>query len=137
MRANAAHRAERTTAFDRIQNNAVTGPVKPISIFTAHDGSHDRSRVPLMRLLTAAIVGGFLIAQARAEPGGCFRYGIAGPIVAHPPGYGEKGVPVGCVTGMVIHRNDRKTIEANAARARLDPPGGLLKTGQRIGPLPR
>ncbi len=53
--------------------------------------------------------------QARAEAGGCIKYGAAGAVAGHAVGHGVKGAVGGCVAGMIVRHQARKNARRNAA----------------------
>ena len=83
--------------------------------------------------------------QARAEAGGCVKYGAAGAIAGHAVGHGVKGALAGCATGMVVRHEARKSARARARAAanaaanrtvggQTAPAGGGVTPGQAGSP---
>ena len=69
-------------------------------------------------MITVTVFGLSLLvaaAQARAETGGCLKYGAAGALAGHAVGHGVKGALAGCATGMIVRHESRN---ADRARAR-------------------
>nr|WP_306296296.1 hypothetical protein [Acidomonas methanolica] len=52
---------------------------------------------------------------ARAEPGGCLKYGAAGAVAGHMVHHGVLGAAGGCVTGMWRRHEYRKGVREKAA----------------------
>ncbi|MEJ1977925.1 MAG: hypothetical protein WDN49_19275 [Acetobacteraceae bacterium] len=68
-------------------------------------------------LLSAAV------APARAEPGGCLKYGAAGAVAGHLAHHGVLGAVGGCATGMYVRHRYRKEERAKAALYDKEHPG--------------
>jgi hypothetical protein len=91
--------------------------------------------------------------QARAEEGGCLKYGAAGAVAGHAVHHGVKGAAIGCAAGMVVRHHARKSARARAKAAAdagasgLKPHDGSMPrepvsgdspaTGQQPGMAPR
>lgn len=61
-------------------------------------------------IATGALAAGVVAAQApaRAETGGCLKYGAAGAVGGHLAGHGVAGALVGCGAGMWTRHESRK-----------------------------
>ena len=71
---------------------------------------HHPRRVRLATLaLAAAVAAASLPAAARAEPGGCLKYGAVGAVGGHLAHHGVLGAAGGCAVGMYKRHKYRKT----------------------------
>ena len=90
----------------------------------------------LLLPVSALLCGALLLTpvDARAEAGGCVKYGAAGAVAGHAVGHGVKGAVAGCVTGMVVRHQARKAARAKAAAdagaaSGTNGSGGAMTTG--------
>ncbi len=78
------------------------------------------------RKLTLAVVGILMagsLAPARAEPGGCVKYGAVGAVGGHVAHHGVLGAVGGCATGMYVRHRYRKEARQKAALYDQEHPG--------------
>ncbi len=76
--------------------------------------------------LTLAVVGilaAGLVTPARAEPGGCVKYGAVGAVGGHVAHHGVLGAVGGCATGMYVRHKYRKEARQKAALYDQEHPG--------------
>ncbi|WP_246285575.1 MULTISPECIES: hypothetical protein [Nguyenibacter] len=66
-------------------------------------------------LAAAALMTAGLASGARAEPGGCLKYGAAGAVGGHLVHHGVVGAMGGCAAGMYKRHEYRKTVREKAA----------------------
>ena len=73
----------------------------------------------MMMLSSMLLLAGALVTAgaARAETGGCLKYGAAGAVAGHAMGHGVKGAMAGCVTGMVVRHQARKNARVQTSRS--------------------
>lgn len=72
----------------------------------------------------AAMLAAGSVTTARAEPGGCMKYGAAGAVGGHVANHhGVLGALGGCVTGMYVRHRYRKEARAKAALYDKEHPG--------------
>ncbi len=78
---------------------------------------------------------------AKAETGGCLKYGAAGAVAGHLAGHGVMGAVGGCAAGMYTRHKERvaaekqRTEELNAASQR-GGPTAVSDYGRTAQPLP-
>ena len=75
----------------------------------------------LALLLCAGLVGAPV--AARAEPGGCLKYGAVGAVGGHLAHHGVLGAAGGCVSGMYVRHKYRKEARQKAALWDQEHPG--------------
>ncbi|ACI51789.1 conserved hypothetical protein [Gluconacetobacter diazotrophicus PA1 5] len=69
----------------------------------------------LSMLLTAGLLAAGVVTGARAEPGGCLKYGAVGAVGGHMANHGVIGAVGGCAAGMYTRHEYRKTLRQKAA----------------------
>ena len=74
-----------------------------------------------MTIVAALLVG--TMAPARAEPGGCLKYGAVGAVGGHVAHHGVLGAVGGCATGMYVRHRYRKEARQKAAMYEQEHPG--------------
>ncbi len=74
-----------------------------------------------MTIVAALLVG--TMAPARAEPGGCLKYGAVGAVGGHVAHHGVLGAMGGCATGMYVRHKYRKEARQKAALYEQEHPG--------------
>ncbi len=74
-------------------------------------------------LAIAALLAAASLAPARAEPGGCLKYGAAGAVGGHLAHHGVLGAAGGCAAGMYVRHKYRKEAHAKAALYDQEHPG--------------
>ena len=72
--------------------------------------------------IVTILVAGTLTA-ARAEPGGCLKYGAAGAVGGHAVHHGVMGAVGGCATGMYVRHRYRKEARQKASLYDQEHPG--------------
>jgi len=74
-------------------------------------------------LAALAILTATSLAPARAEPGGCLKYGAVGAAGGHVAHHGVLGAVGGCTTGMYVRHKYRKEARQKAALYDQEHPG--------------
>ncbi|NHO31256.1 hypothetical protein [Acetobacter fallax] len=71
------------------------------------------------------------VTVARAEPGGCIKYGAAGAVGGHVAHHGVLGALGGCVTGMYVRHKYRKEAKVKADLYDKEHPGAKGTTAEK------
>ncbi len=79
----------------------------------------------------AAVLAAGTLAPARAEPGGCLKYGAVGAVGGHVVHHGVLGAVGGCATGMYVRHKYRKEARQKAALYDQEHPGAKGSYEQR------
>ncbi|MBB2174692.1 hypothetical protein HLH21_01980 [Gluconacetobacter johannae] len=66
-------------------------------------------------LMAAGLLAAGVATDARAEPGGCLKYGAVGAVGGHLAHHGVLGAAGGCVAGMYTRHEYRKGLREKAA----------------------
>jgi hypothetical protein len=75
----------------------------------------------ILAIVTALMAGS--LAPARAEPGGCLKYGAVGAVGGHVAHHGVVGAVGGCAAGMYVRHKYRKEARQKAALYDQEHPG--------------
>ncbi len=76
-----------------------------------------------LTLAVVSILAAGSLAPARAEPGGCVKYGAVGAVGGHVAHHGVLGAVGGCATGMYVRHKYRKEARQKAALYDQEHPG--------------